>query len=207
MYANFDWADCKLWLRSSDKCTGCSKACLSRTAIPFSLMNSYWHAGLVRNSNLNTGFTAAGRSGRHGLLKRKFGLKDYWKAKHWQWNHWHWKQRPCEWGVSFPIYSRWHLLVVEMGSIMQRVWHLSNVFPVRSWENEPSVSTQQVIPAERQRNQILLWRNRNLLCACWKHKTLWTSKICFYTVSAFNIQCCKIWVIKGKLCCCLMVHD
>lgn len=95
-------------------------------------MNSYWHApcaGLVRNSYLNKSFIAAGRSGRHGLLKRKFGLKDYWKAKHWQWNHWHWKQRPCEWGVSFPINSRLHLLVVEMGSMMQRVWHLSNVFP------------------------------------------------------------------------------
>lgn len=158
-----------------------------------------------------TSFTAAGRSGRHRLLKRKFGLKDYWKAKHWQWNHWHWKQRPCEWGVSFPTNSRVHLLVVEMGSIMQRVWHLSNVFAVRTWENEPSVSTQQVIPAERQRNQILLWRNRNLLCVCWNVllllKTLWTSKICFYTLSAFNIQCCKIWVIKGKCCCCLMVHD
>lgn len=133
-------------------------------------MNSYWHApcaGLVRNSYLNKSFIAA-RSGRHGLLKRKFGLKDYWKAKHWQWNHWHWKQRPCEWGVSFPINSRLHLLVVEMGSMMQWVWHLSNVIPVRTWEeNEPSVSTQQVISAERQRNRILLWRNRNRLCVCW----------------------------------------
>lgn len=188
----------------------------SRTAIPFSLMNSYWHApcaGLVRNSYLNKSFTAAGRSGRHGLLKRKFGLKDYWKAKHWQWNHWHWKQRPCEWGVSFPINSRLHLLVVEMGSMMQRVWHLSNVFPVRTWEeNEPSVSTQQVISAERQKPNPAVEKREPVVCVlecafAFNTKPFGLLKICFYTVSAVNIQCCKIWVIKGKFYCCLMVHD
>lgn len=80
--ANFDWAVCKLWLRSSDYVL--FESLLIQDSQTF-LFKSYWHApcaGLVRNSRLNKNFTAAGCSGRHGLLKREsVGLKDYCAAK------------------------------------------------------------------------------------------------------------------------------
>lgn len=63
------------------------------------------------HSNLNKSFIAAGRSGKHGLLKRKFGLKDYWTAKHWQGIYWRWDLMSEEWvsrsTVGYIFLLRW----------------------------------------------------------------------------------------------------
>lgn len=122
---------------------------------------SYWHApcaGLVRNSHLNKNFTAAGCSGRHGLLKWvSVGLKDYCMAKTGNEIRVLESEEWVSWSKGYISLLRWAWGSSESGTF-------KTLF---KWEFQKEINLTSPLSRWSQlRDQILLWRNMNRLCVC-----------------------------------------
>lgn len=156
---------------------------------------SYWHtpcAGLVRNLHLNKNFTAAGCSGRHGLLKREsVGRKDYCTAKTGNEIRVLESEEWVSWSKGYIFLLRWAWGSSESGTLKK--WELQK-------EINLSLHSAGDLSWETEKPNPAVEKHEPVVCVCWNVLLLLTQNPLDFWRSVFIQYLLSIFcVVKYKL--------